>query len=392
MREFKQPKRRVVNNVKKHQKVSKLLFVITLRSNMFFYIIVIIITTSLYYLCECKSRKEISLFTFVLFVLFPSVVEGCRDTTVGTDMNVYGVEYFINAKYSYSFGLFIKSLESKEYAYHILNYICSKFGDINLFLFVVAAMKMTLVGLTALHFRNKFPTWIFILCYLLFFYVNEFSLMRQGLAVAVCCYSLTFFSEKKYIPFLLCVFIASLFHGSGVFMLFLYPIHYAVRMWPRKITMFAVVIFTLLYWGVRMVYVYVTAFLMFSDDKVEKYFNSGVESSKTSILIVVSLIIISYIVKGNDDEHENTRLMARISSLTSLLFLLLCYFVEVAFRISFYFIIPSLIFTLSYLHRTNIKRKMVYWYIIALFFLSIYIGSTHGLGGTLPYRSEILGI
>jgi len=359
---------------------------------MFFYIFIIIVTTLLYYICECNSRKSVAVFPFILFVIFPSIIEGCRDVTVGIDMQIYGVEYFLNAKYSYSFNSFIKSIYTKEYAYHILNYICSRFGDINLFLFVAAAIKMTLVGLTALHFRGRFPSWIFILCYLLFFYVYEFSLMRQGFAIAVCCYSLTFLLEKKYISFVTCAFIAYLFHSSAVFFLFLFFIYCAVKKWPQKITILSVVILSIFYFSVRIVYTYMANLLLFSEDKVERYFDSGVKSSKTSILIAVSLIVISYIIKEDDKGLEHERVMARISSFASLFFLLLCYFIEVAFRISSYFVIPSLILTFSYLSITNFKHKMIYLYIIFLFILHLFIGASHGLGGTLPYRSEILGI
>ena len=358
---------------------------------MFFYIIVILVTTLLFYLCEHNSGKNISFLQFSIFVLFPSVIEGCRDVTVGQDMQVYGVEFFINAKYSHSFNSFIKSLYTNEYAYHILNYICSRFGEINLFLFVAAAIKMTLVGLTALHFRKTFPSWILILCYLLFFYVYEFSLMRQGMALAVCFYGLTFFFEKKFIPFYVCVFVAYLFHSSAVFMFFLYPVHIAVKKWPQKITLYVIFILSFVYFTIRAIYNSIANLLLFSEDKIEGYFDSGVKSSKTCILIAVSLFFISYIIRVNE-EFEYKKIMARMLSIISLFFLLLCYFIEVAFRISFYFLIPSLILTFSYLCIANIKHKMIYLYIISVFFLHIFISAIHGLGGTIPYKSEILGI
>lgn len=67
------------------------------------------------------------LFTLGIFgfILFFSLLGGLRDTSIGIDLRVYGVEYFYYALFSNSFSDLIRNSPTSEYGYIILNYICS---------------------------------------------------------------------------------------------------------------------------------------------------------------------------------------------------------------------------------------------------------------------------
>ena len=64
---------------------------------MIFYLSVALITTLLFYLANLSVKnKYLFAVLFLLFVLFPSLVGGLRDETVGRDLQTYGIKRFIH--------------------------------------------------------------------------------------------------------------------------------------------------------------------------------------------------------------------------------------------------------------------------------------------------------
>ena len=117
---------------------------------MIFYLSVALITTLLFYLANLSVKNK------YLFVLFPSLVGGLRDETVGRDLQTYGIEWFYKAVYSRSFPLYIESVSNPEYGYLFLNYVCGSItSNINFFFFITELLKIVLLGMTAIHFRKK---------------------------------------------------------------------------------------------------------------------------------------------------------------------------------------------------------------------------------------------
>ena len=113
---------------------------------MIFYLSVALITTLLFYLANLSVKnKYLFAVLFLLFVLFPSLVGGLRDETVGRDLQTYGIEWFYKAVYSRSFPLYIESVSNPEYGYLLLNYVCGSItSNINFFFFITELLKMVL--------------------------------------------------------------------------------------------------------------------------------------------------------------------------------------------------------------------------------------------------------
>lgn len=78
--------------------------------------------------------------------------------------------------------------------------------------------------------------------YLLLFFLFTLTLMRQGAAISICLYSLTFLLNKRYIPYLALVALASTFHFSALLFLISLPIYLLLRSpVPKWITIITVV-------------------------------------------------------------------------------------------------------------------------------------------------------
>ncbi len=184
---------------------------------MIFYLSVALITTLLFYLANLSVKnKYLFAVLFLLFVLFPSLVGGLRDETVGRDLQTYGIEWFYKAVYSRSFPLYIESVSNPEYGYLLLNYVCGSItSNINFFFFITELLKMVLLGMTAIHFRKKIIAPLLVFSYMLYFYWLGLSMMRQSIALCICLYSMTYFFDAKYWQFLLLCLIAYLFHNSA---------------------------------------------------------------------------------------------------------------------------------------------------------------------------------
>ena len=185
---------------------------------MFFYLSIIIITCFLFHCASNIKKGSYRLFFCVISIIPASVIAGLRDLNIGQDLMGYGILFFERAKYVKSFIALFDDIESKEYGYHALNYICSKINnDIHFLLVVMEFFKLLLVILSVLSF-GKFVKngYLILMTYMLFMYCEGLSLMRQSLALAICLFSLTFFFKKEYVKYIITVIVAYLFHNSAI--------------------------------------------------------------------------------------------------------------------------------------------------------------------------------
>ena len=356
---------------------------------MFFYLFVGIFTSVLAHIAISSYDRDKVLFYifFPLFILFPSMIEGCRDWNLGTDMLGYGSICFYNTLQYSNLGSFLSHLDSREYGFHLLCYFCGKVGTINLYMFMAALIKMTMVALTCLHFRKITIPWMVVIGYMLFFYWYGFSLMRQSLALSICMFSLIFLYEKKYLYFLLAVVAAYFFHNSSIFMLILPFVMIMAKMKHRLLIVIL---------GVGTVYILASTLFMvvatsglFGESKAELYLDSGVTSAKTNIIIMIGFSLFPYLRKNVEC---NLKYYIQAYSLLGLMFLSLSSLFEVAFRVSFYQMIPLLILIPSLLKNMEDKTQQLICIsiYISLFLLHIVIAANHGMADTVPYRSIIL--
>lgn len=356
---------------------------------MFFYLSLGILTALLAQIAVNSFTKNKALFyiTFAAFILIPSVIEGCRNWNIGTDMLGYGSAFFYETlQYDNVVSLF-RNIDTKEYAYFLLCYFCGKWGTINLYMFAAALIKMVMIALTCLRFRNKTIVWLAVLGYMLIFYWYGFSLMRQSLALSICLYSLTYLYDRKYIGFLVCIVIAYFFHNSAIFMLFMPILMYLSKKKHR--TLWTIGGVGVIYGFATVLFVFIASSGLFGESKMDLYMDSGVNSAKSNILIMTVYALLPFFCKIKD---KTLVYYVRACSLIGLMFLMLSSLFEVAFRVSFYQMMPLLLLVPALLKETPKRNKRILGMslLVVLYLMHIVVAAKHGMADTIPYKSVIL--
>lgn len=356
---------------------------------MFFYIYISIITSLLCYV-TCKfydSNKVVSYIFLVMFILFPSIIEGGRNWDIGIDMLGYGQLYFYEAQSYDSVFDFLPNVDSYEYGYHLLNYIASRIGAINVMMFLAGLIKATLVALTCVHFRKLTIPWLLVFCYMLFFYWMGFSMMRQSIALCFTLYSMAFLFDRKYIGFAVCAILSYLFHSSGIFTL---VIPFVVIMSQNKkrlaISVLGVIV---IYSMASTIFIFLANSGLFREQMLDAYMNSGVANAKTNIIIMIIYILFSFFYKTKDKFLKS---MVLSCSIFGIMTLSLSSLFEVAFRVSLYFMMPLLIFIPALIRedKNQVKQVIGIFILVGIFITHYLISVSHGLDGTYPYKSVIL--
>lgn len=338
------------------------------------------------------AERSESWFLLLIAILIPTLFEGLRDDVVGTDMLGYGGDWFDYMDMTGSVWDMLYFAQTPEYAYHLIIYICKLISpDIHLYMTVCALIKMTVITLFSYRMREQIPTALFMFSYYCFFYVTAFSMMRQGIAVAICIYSLVYFINSNLLKFLLAVGIAYFFHNSAILMLLLVPIYYMRNMKYKYPIILGGLLFV--YFSVELLFELVLMTPLFKSEMADLYMDSGVTAAKTNILI--SLVFLFYAayqhMLGEEINKERTFILI-ISSAMSLLFLFLSSYIEVAFRMSYYMFIISMVVTLLFINEREKYKALFMLGYFSLFLLHFFIDCKHGASGALDYSSAIIGI
>lgn len=209
---------------------------------MLLYLVVFAFSVCFFYYATTLDSPKQCWFLIILAILPVAFVAGVRDDCIGTDVLVYGKDVFLDALAGSKYADFdLEWMIRMEPGYLLLNFVVSRFtNDYHVFFALLMAVQMAFVMAALLRFKGKFSLWVPLLIYYLLYYNVSLNQMRQSLACAVVLYAFTFVIEKKIIPFLFFIALASSFHISAVVAVVLYPVyHYVVK---RKSILFIVLL------------------------------------------------------------------------------------------------------------------------------------------------------
>lgn len=163
---------------------------------------------------EERANNLLKTVFLCLAILVPSVLGGIRSEYIGTDNLVYRVE-FINISNIQSFSQIITSVQ-EEPLYLVLVFFVSRFtSDYHWLCFVTELLTMIFITEGIRKFKNHIPVGIGMLIYLFCYYCNMLNLVRQGIALAICFYALSYAFERRWVKYCLLVVVAILFHSSA---------------------------------------------------------------------------------------------------------------------------------------------------------------------------------
>lgn len=376
---------------------------------MLFYIIIAAIASLFYYfgiVAHKKKEAEASILFFVMYMLVPSIIGGARDLNIGTDMDTYVIKFYNWISSSNNLYNALNVVGEKEYGYYLLNYLSSIIYDnIHFFLFVVEAIKVTLVGITAFHFRKKCNPILIILPYFLFSWWYGLSMMRQSLAIAICFYAFKEYTSRRYFHFIISTALAYTFHNSSIFILLMPIINIFVK---RQIHILVnLLIIVILYIGANTLVTTISTIGIVSKEMADRYIDTGVDSAKSNLLITTIILIYSlyryyisniHVKKGLKEKSKVLKKQLVLTYINislcaySIFFLLLARYFEVAYRVSYYPMIGIMIITPIIIKADKKYFREASIIYIMLYVFYYYLESRHGLAETIPYRSEILGI
>lgn len=362
----------------------------------------------LFYIAQKIINKSRILFYCISYfsIILLSVLAGCRDLSIGTDVLVYGDSVFSAARFSESFGQGLELVSySSEEVFYIINYISSYFSDnLSLSLFLVMLLQQLFCFHGCVFFKEKVPIWIVMLMFNLVFYNLSLNLMRQCLAVSFLFLSFEFFLNKSFWKLITCVIFSFYFHKTAfvsgcILLLFYYLTSFDEKYQKQNVLIVAVLGAICVPLFGQILELLTNAIDVFAKYKAYggsyKAFAPGVSTIDVFVRCIVVLCTLFFYRKTEDVEYryKNFLLMLLVADVSSLILGVYAHFTT---RFSYYFLIfeiPVFFAILNSQYITVYTRKILNVSFISLFlfrwwYLNIYFGNN----ATYPYTSLILDI
>lgn len=173
-------------------------------------------TSKLFY----SKRKKISFAFIVIFICLFSL----RSYAVGTD--TMGYLFFIFPSIdNYSYEEIFKYQRDPVF-YVIVKFVRDNISKLNIVWFFILSL---IFWLPVFFVLKKYSVNIFVsLIVMMIFRYTDFPLnaMRNGIALSIAFFSMYFLIQKKFLYFLMLIFLGSLFHKSTLVMILIIPFLY----------------------------------------------------------------------------------------------------------------------------------------------------------------------
>ena len=247
---------------------------------MYIYLIIFAISIFIIGLAEkfrLKSRNKKKSKVFYLFIAFigillPSILAGLRDYSIGTDVLVYGNDWFNRAVNATDFNLYTRWATSSSigYLYAVFNFVVSRFtANPHYFYFYLNLMEGIIVY--SAIFRNKdilnvTDGWA---TYLFLFYNFTLNILRNGMALCILLWGFYYIRKQKPIKYLIVVYIATLFHATAIIGIIIYILYYLLNKSNSQINK----LFTLLVTGLSVLFFQEIGHFLIENEMIsERYF------------------------------------------------------------------------------------------------------------------------
>ena len=359
------------------------------------------------------KHKVFGWLLILVAITIPVTVGGMKNLDVGLDLgpNVVGLLNTIDMQ-GHDFSRYMSEniylsnevTVNTEPGYKILIYILSIFSmDPHFILFSLQLLTILFVMLFAYKCRNKTSMAFVMLIYMLVWYYQSFTAMRQGLAMTISFFAVALLMDKKYFWTIFWFLIAFTIHSSSLIMLVIFAL---ILLSQSKIKEKTKSIIYGVYMGVfvlcgiffnQIIHLLVDI-LNILPKQYTKFLVSpqGVDTNWSTILVslcfvVAAIVYIKYGKKGRVDGRLVLSLLV-----TNFVFLMLGFKVDFIYRLGYYFEILGLFLlipNLPLITKNTSKRILIAATSVAvLFSLFWYRMVIHNWANMVPYRSDILHI
>ena len=264
------------------------------------YLLLLFFVVVVAYLGRRSGSKPLRRASLALVTLTLIAFAGLRDYRVGTD----------TGNYVRMFG-FSESFESvteqeTEIGYNFLAWLARNFSDsYSALLLLIAAVAVVCYVPTIVRLTRRYETGLY-LYITLGTYTFSFNGARQGIAAAICFAALPFLLQRRWLPYLLMVGAAALFHQTAWIALVLYPLASARVNWQRLLLLGA---------GTVVLVAFLQVFVGFAATLLDDRFAAYAEESDGGGMIWVAFLLgqgaLLYLFKGrvHDPERYYVRLL-----------------------------------------------------------------------------------
>lgn len=394
--------RKIVLNVSKDSTVSSFLFygsffvilytifngwfsssqlnTVILSHKMSFVLYIFSFSLSVLFINLSRRLKQGALFFRFLGLTIPILLGSIR-AYVGTDYRTYSRLYDIWKNVSFS--QYVSENGFGDFLYFFLNKISSSISMVMFFSSFLMVVVFYL-AINKLDFLSNKSMAFFL--YLMFFYLQMFNIVRQGIALSFVFLAIVYLLEKKISKFIVFILIAGLFHSSAFLMvlsIFFTKLNWNGRKAETSIVILVMTILALSYTNLINV---VTSIPVFS--RFAHYEQTSVAISDNESFFVHLLIFIFIIVFGKQFIYEKNGFFFILLIIFGSIFSLTGFFNPFVKRFAIYFQIFEII-VLSQLSeiRQNKEEKILMNYIEFLIGIIFFIGvyGIFNIGQTLPY-------
>lgn len=320
---------------------------------------------------DVKSRNYNLYANLCIAYLF--MMYTLRSYAVGTD--TYG---YLSSFQTLQYESFTDILnDHRDPVFYIVIKLIKSFSEYNIAVFLFIAISCVIpMGITI---KKQSENVFLSLLVMMIFRYSDFPLnaMRNGIAVFIAFYSLNYLISKKYIKFILTLFIASLFHKSLLIYLILLPLSYVnLNKLDKKLVLFFILLFVILLKPIYdhfLIYLFVDQYALYRE-------NSETASKILTVLIVTLFYLIIFINIDLKNEHSRKNQIGFISCTLSLVCSFLALQNPILGRMSLFFglpfswMVPNIVQKNKKIIDDKLKKTM-----IMFIFISIYI-----LGGPAP--------
>ena len=322
-----------------------------------------------------KHKKRI--ISFFLVILLALLV--LRAPTVGRDLRNYRYIFDGCIRTDWQgIGNFLS-----EPAWFVFNKLVGMFTLDYQWLLILTAL-VTIVPIILVYRKEiEYPVLTISLFITLSTFVMLFSGLRQAVAISLGMIAFELTKKHKFVPYLLIILLAFLFHRSAFMLLFMYPIYHA-RI-TKKWLWFVVPIMTLIFIFNKSIFTFLTAFI------AEFYEGSIHETSAyTMLILLVIFCVFSFVIPDEGKLDADTIGMRNFLLLATVLQMFAALH-SLAMRMGYYYIIFIPLLLPKIIKASSVRMKQVAElskYVMIVFFVAYFFISapkTNSLD-TFPYH------
>ena len=295
-----------------------------------------------------------------MIILAPAIIAALRADSVGVDTLVYAKPVFSFSVGCSSFLEVLNRFSDIEPLFLFVAFLISRIStNFHLFLFFISFIVELFTYLAI--YRNKDKCSIFVgeAIFLFFMYNQSFNMMRQSIAMAIMLFGMTYLFERKYITYVLWLFVGYFFHKSIIIGLVFIPlfiffgeyrkcINSVRNLSLKKIFVLWTKFFVVTIAAFLVVFAFQSIVMWLGgigiiSDRFTNYLNGDAGSFRSKFFIIYLLPVLILFITKNKNEMGYTFLSIE---LLNIIFFGMQYTIYYLYRISVYFMAVRL-FSLS---------------------------------------------